>query len=124
MSTRHSSAKASITPEGLSTFEYIVRHLQLSPEEYASSAVLKEWVRRHKDDKYVPPQLLDLWGFVVNTDDIAAGAKKPPKRAAKPDAFLFASSSRIAADGFHPGFALSFPPRRKETPWRHNPAHN
>jgi hypothetical protein len=81
MSSRPSN-EASITPEGLSTFEYIVRHLHLAPSDYAGSAVLKEWVRRHKDEKYVPPQLLALWGFEVNMDEIAAGAKKPPKRAA------------------------------------------
>jgi hypothetical protein len=66
MSSRH-SRESSITPEGESAFEYIVRHLRLSPEEYATSAALKEWVRRNKDQKYVPLYLLDLWGF--NVDD-------------------------------------------------------
>ena len=46
--------ESSITQDGASTFEHIVRRLHLSPEEYASSQALKEWVRRHKDHKYVP----------------------------------------------------------------------
>ena len=73
--------KSSITLHGQSTFEHVVRRLRLSPEEYATSAELKEWVRRHKDEKYVPSQLLALWGLEVEVklfDEI----KKPPKRAA------------------------------------------
>jgi hypothetical protein len=73
--------KSSITLHGQSTFEHVVRRLRLSPEEYATSAELKEWVRRHKDEKYVPSQLLALWGFQVNVD-IAPGPKKFPKHAA------------------------------------------
>ena len=71
----------SITPYGESTFEHIVRQLHLSIEEYAASAELKQWVRKNKDQRYVPPYLLDLWGFEVDVklfDEI----KKPPKRAA------------------------------------------
>ena len=52
MSSQHPNGSA--TPHGESTFEYVVRHLNLSPEEYASSEALKEWVRRNKDHKYVP----------------------------------------------------------------------
>lgn len=73
--------ESAITPDGVSTFEHLVRRLGLSPAQYASSAELKEWVRKNKDERYVPPQLLDLWGFEVNID-MAAGATKLPKRAA------------------------------------------
>ena len=62
------SRESSITPEGESAFEYIVRHLRLSPEEYATSAALKEWVRENKDHKYVPSQLLEAWHFNVNDE--------------------------------------------------------
>lgn len=48
---------------------------------YAASAELKEWARKHKDDNYVPPRLLELWGFEVNVD-IVELLRKPPKRAA------------------------------------------
>ena len=76
-----STNESRITLHGESTFEHVVSRLHLSPEEYATSTELKEWVRRHKDSKYVPSQLLALWGFEVEVklfDEI----KKPPKRAA------------------------------------------
>ena len=60
--------ESSITPHGESTFEHVAHRLHLSPSEYATSAELKEWVRRHKDSKYVPPYLLDLWGFQVDDE--------------------------------------------------------
>jgi hypothetical protein len=72
---------SAISPEGASTFEYVVRQLHLSPEEYASSQALKEWVRRHKDHKYVPSQLLEAWHFDVD-DELFGKTAKPPKRAA------------------------------------------
>jgi hypothetical protein len=37
--------------------------MKLSRREYASSAALKEWVRKNKDHKYVPLDLLTIWGF-------------------------------------------------------------
>ena len=60
--------ESSITPHGESTFEHVAHRLHLSPSEYATSAELKEWVRKHKDSKYVPPYLLDLWGFQVDDE--------------------------------------------------------
>jgi len=45
------------------TFERIVENLGLSPEQYLASSALKEWVRLNKDEKYVPPHLLEAWGF-------------------------------------------------------------
>lgn len=57
-----------ITPEGESTFEHVVRHLHLSPSEYATSRELKEWVRRNKDHKYVPLELLEAWHFDVDNE--------------------------------------------------------
>jgi len=46
------------------SFEHIVKELGLSPEEYQSSVVLKNWVRQNMDTKYVPWDLLKAWGFV------------------------------------------------------------
>ena len=40
-----------------------------SPEQYRSSARLKDWVRRNMDEKYVPSDLLKAWGF--ETDEAA-----------------------------------------------------
>jgi hypothetical protein len=45
------------------TFDRVVESLGLSPEEYLASSALKEWVRLNKDEKYVPPDLLEAWGF-------------------------------------------------------------
>ncbi|HET9409133.1 MAG TPA: hypothetical protein VFO39_17955 [Candidatus Sulfotelmatobacter sp.] len=47
------------------SFDHVVAILGLAPEQYKSSAALKEWVRQNKDEKYVPPDLLKHWGFVV-----------------------------------------------------------
>jgi len=46
------------------SFERVVMELGLSPEQYESSALLKDWVRRNMDEKYVPSDLLKAWGFV------------------------------------------------------------
>jgi len=46
----------------------MVKQLGLSPEQYESSAVLKEWVRKNKDVKYVPTALLQAWGFKVDSN--------------------------------------------------------
>jgi hypothetical protein len=73
--------ESSITPEGVSTFEHVVRRLHLSPEEYATSAALKAWARKNKDQKYVPSHLLVAWHFDVNVQ-LFSHSKKPPKRAA------------------------------------------
>ena len=80
MSSRHQQ-HSPITPQGATFFEGVVHRLRLSPAQYVSSSELKEWVRRHKDERYVPPDLLDLWGFEVSLDFLE-GFKKPPKRAA------------------------------------------
>jgi len=51
-----------------SSFERIVTALRISPEEYRSSPKLKEWVRRNKDHRYVPPELLKAFGFQVDSE--------------------------------------------------------
>jgi hypothetical protein len=50
-----------------SSFERMVATLKISPKEYRSSPKLKEWVRRNKDHKYVPTELLQVFGFQVDT---------------------------------------------------------
>ena len=51
-----------------SSFEQIVRRLRLSPDQYLGSVQLKEWVRKNKDQKYVPSDLLKAWDFEAATD--------------------------------------------------------
>jgi hypothetical protein len=48
------------------SFEQVVKTLNISPEEYRSSPELKEWVRQNKDHRYVPPELLEAFGFQVD----------------------------------------------------------
>lgn len=50
------------------SFDQIVRKLRLSPEQYASSAQLKDWVQKNKDHKYVPLDLLEAWDFDAASD--------------------------------------------------------
>jgi hypothetical protein len=47
------------------SFDHVVAILGIGPDEYKDSAALKEWVRQNKDEKYVPPELLKHWGFIV-----------------------------------------------------------
>src|SRR5712671_4183565 len=50
------------------SFEQMVKTLNISPEEYRSSLALKEWVRQNKDQRYVPPELLEAFGFQVDVE--------------------------------------------------------
>lgn len=50
------------------SFEQVVKTLNISPEEYRSSPALKEWVRQNKDRRYVPPELLEAFGFQVDVE--------------------------------------------------------
>ena len=52
------------------SFEQMVKKLGLAPDQYKNSALLKDWVRRNMDEKYVPSDLLRAWGF---EKDAAAG---------------------------------------------------
>jgi len=70
----------SSTPQASTTLDQVALRLGLSPSQYANSAELKDWVRRHKDEKYVPPRLLELWGLDAETELDAV--KKPPEQAA------------------------------------------
>ena len=46
------------------SFDRVVATLGIDPERYKDSLPLKEWVRRNKDEKYVPTELLKHWGSV------------------------------------------------------------
>jgi hypothetical protein len=49
------------------SFEQVVTALRISPEEYLGSPKLRDWVRRNKDQRYVPTELLDAFGFQVDS---------------------------------------------------------
>jgi hypothetical protein len=50
------------------SFEQVVRKPRLSPEQYAGSLQLKDWVQKNKDQKYVPSDLLEAWDFGAASD--------------------------------------------------------
>jgi hypothetical protein len=52
-------------PSG-NSFDEVVAHLQLSPNEYRDSPALREWVRHNKNQRYVPTELLNAFGFEVD----------------------------------------------------------
>jgi len=56
-----------VTPPGASAFEHMVAILHLSPGEYQNSTVLRGWVRKNKDHRYVPSELLQAWGLRVDS---------------------------------------------------------
>jgi hypothetical protein len=41
---------------------------RLSPSEYVASPRLRDWVSRNKDQKYLPSEVLEAFGFEVSTD--------------------------------------------------------
>jgi hypothetical protein len=45
------------------SFEEIVKKLRLRRVDYLCSQQLKDWVRKNKDRKYVPLDLLEAWNF-------------------------------------------------------------
>jgi len=51
---------ASLGPT-VASFDAIVKELGLSPEQFETSDVLKQWVLKNKDQKYVPLDLLRAW---------------------------------------------------------------
>jgi hypothetical protein len=48
-------------------FELRVRHLQLTPEMYASSYELRAWCERNKNRLYIPEWLLAEWRIIVDS---------------------------------------------------------
>ncbi len=52
----------------VSSFDALVKSLGLSPDQYANSGPLKEWVAKNKDHKYVPLNLLEAWGFKAQSE--------------------------------------------------------
>jgi len=46
-----------------SSFDQVVETLNLSPQQYQGSPELKEWVRRNRNQRYVPTEVLSVFGF-------------------------------------------------------------
>jgi hypothetical protein len=50
----------------VSSFDQMVESLNLSPHQYEGSQALKEWVRLNKNHRYVPTEVLTVFGFEVD----------------------------------------------------------
>jgi hypothetical protein len=50
------------------SFEEIVRNLRLRPAQYVGSQALKDWVRKNRDRKYVPLDLLEAWNLDADVE--------------------------------------------------------
>lgn len=49
------------------SFEEVVKELGLAPEQYVASGELKAWVKRNKAVKFVPLDVLRIFGFTVDS---------------------------------------------------------
>ena len=56
-----SSGGAAPVPERPSAFEREVKRLRLKPEQYATSAKLRDWCLSNMRSHYVPEELLEEW---------------------------------------------------------------
>jgi hypothetical protein len=50
----------------LTQFEEQVKKLALAPGEYHASLELRSWCQRYASSRYVPEDLLKLWGIRLN----------------------------------------------------------
>lgn len=53
------------SPPTVNSFDVLVQQLGLTPEEYPFSEELRAWVQANKNERYVPPELLAVWGLRV-----------------------------------------------------------
>ncbi len=63
MSDMLAKPKNEAAVQSLTSFDHVVAALGITPDQYKDSEQLKDWVRRNKDEKYVPTDLLKHWGF-------------------------------------------------------------
>ena len=58
------------SPEQLTHFEQVAEQIGVSPQYYAYSHPLKEWVRKNRYHRYVPEWLLKEWGMQLFDADV------------------------------------------------------
>jgi hypothetical protein len=61
-------------------FDEVIRGSGLSPHEFQTSVELKEWVRKNRDEKCVPLELLEAWQFVVDEKRFTKSRQRVRKR--------------------------------------------
>ena len=57
-----------VIPAVPSSFETMVASLKLAPHQYHESPQLRDWVQKNKNNKFVPLELLQAWGFSVKAE--------------------------------------------------------
>jgi hypothetical protein len=50
----------------LSSFDEVVKSINLSPDDYVRSRDLREWVRLNRNGKFVPERLLEAWSLDID----------------------------------------------------------
>jgi hypothetical protein len=50
----------------LTYFERAVEKFKLTPDQFVTSAELREWARNNKNSRFIPEALLEAWGFDVD----------------------------------------------------------
>ena len=68
-----------LTPSGASAFEHLVLKLGFSPGHYQDSIVLREWVQKNKNYRYVPSELLQAWGLKVDVQGAESNPDAEPE---------------------------------------------
>lgn len=57
-----------VIPSLPSSFEMMCESLHLAPHQYHESSQLRDWVQKNKNNKFVPLELLQAWGFSVKAE--------------------------------------------------------
>ena len=50
------------------SFERAVNEFDLAPDQYVHSLLLRNWASRNKNVKYIPEELLKIWGLDVDPE--------------------------------------------------------
>jgi hypothetical protein len=55
-----------VTPT-ITDFQRVAHEFNLQPDQYIGSSLLREWASRNKNSKFIPENLLEAWGFQVES---------------------------------------------------------
>jgi hypothetical protein len=50
----------------VTAFEQVIQEWGLTPDQILDSRRLRDWAKQHKNQKYIPEELLEAWGLDVN----------------------------------------------------------
>lgn len=58
--------KTAESVETKTAFEQFVTLNGIAPEQFERSTRLRAWAKKHKDHRYIPEHLLEVWGMTVS----------------------------------------------------------